>query len=153
MNKITKEEFLSLKSDDITKKDYNSIVSKIDDRFNYIMREVLSKYLNWWDYNNGNSEAEIDGFFDPDDYDEDSSIKLDGEWDIPEPYQHTDFPIRWLWEDFEEEFKMHVLDYRVAKEMKKIEDRSKREQKEKMKENISNKLTEEELTYITFKLF
>jgi hypothetical protein len=155
MNKITKEEFLSLKSDTITRKDYNRILSKIDDRFNYIMREVLCKSISWWDYNNGDSKAEIDGFFEPDDYDEDSSIELAGEWSIPEPYHHTDFPIRWLWEDFEEEFKRDVLDYKVEKEMKKVQARVRREalkdRKEKMKEIISNKLTEEELKFITFK--
>lgn len=69
---ITKEEFDSLYSDSITKKEYDAIIAKIDERF----EEICEKFLHpirgsnhaWYDYGNCNGMADDNrnsGFFDP----------------------------------------------------------------------------------------
>lgn len=151
--KITIEDFEKVKSDNITRKEYKDIISKIDDRFNYIIRNVMSKRTSWWDYLNGRGET--DGYFDPECYEKNYNISLDGDFNIPEPYNYTDFPIRWLWEDFEEEFKSDVENFKKKQELKKQKAKETREKlkvkKVEMKSLIQSKLTKEELTFITFK--
>jgi len=39
--KITKEEYLKLSDDNISKKEYDSIIGKIDVRFNEIMKSIV----------------------------------------------------------------------------------------------------------------
>ena len=157
--KITKEEFDSLYSDDITKKQYNYIISKIDKRFGeivYFMAGNKRKNHHWFDYSNGDSRAEIDGYFDPIDYKEYISIN-DYFPSLPEPYYSLDYsiPTRWLYEDFEEEFTREVEECKVKVEEKKKKAKEKREalkiKKTEMKEQIKAKLTPEELKFIKFK--
>ena len=57
--KITKEEFDSLYSNNITKKNYDIIISKIDERFSEIIRKIIPN-LNrkgWYDYGNCDYES------------------------------------------------------------------------------------------------
>lgn len=151
--KLTINEFRDVYNGNITKNKYDELISKIDDRLNYIIRNVMASEVFWWDYSNGGPEK--DGYFEPSDYMEDGFITLDGRYTIPEPYEYTDFPIRWLWEDFEEEFKNDVKQFKAEKEAKKKSDKEKREtlkvKKAEMKKIISEKLTKEELKFITFK--
>lgn len=142
---ITKEQFLKLKDPNITKGEYNSIINSIADRFTGIMWDICSS-LGWWDYRN-----EV---FYPENYDVDDDITLDGEYSIPEPYDNG-IPIRWLWEDYREEFDKNVLEYENEKKLAKQKAKEKREKlkakKQEMKQIISQKLTKEELKYIKFK--
>jgi len=70
--KITQEEFNRLYSDDISKKEYDAIIAKIDARFSHIMLTLvpsLKKKKGWFDYGNCNYDSEVSGgFFDPEDY-------------------------------------------------------------------------------------
>lgn len=153
--KLTKEEYFSLWSDDISKKQYDIIISKINDRFYYIMKTICIE-LNWWDFDNGWEEGS--GFFEPCDYYKNSNtyITFRGNYRLPQPYSSCpNIPIRWLWEDFEESFKKEVEEYKIKKEQDKIKAKEKRElakiNKENMRGIISSKLTKEELKYIKFK--
>lgn len=154
-HKLSKEEYYKLWDDSISKREYDSILVKIDYRFNYIMKTICTK-LDWYDYDNGWEGRS--GHFEPNTYykDEDSYIIFDGEYSLPPPYDSCpDIPIRWLWEDFEEEFKREA-----EEEKKKILDKKNKAKaarldfklkKESMREIIKNKLTKEELKFVKFK--
>lgn len=64
--KITKEEFYRFLNDDnISKKEYDIIEDKINKRFYEIALTIIGKEnLSWIDYDNGDSTAEVDGWFD-----------------------------------------------------------------------------------------
>lgn len=146
--RLTKEEFLKLYDDSISKKEYKDTLNKISNRINYMLREIMSTQLEWWDFYGS-------GDFNPEIYKLDDTITVEGEFVIPEPYEYSDFPIRWLWEDFEDEFKSDVETHKRQKELEKQKAKEKREKlkikKAEMKETISAKLTEEELKFIKFK--
>lgn len=151
---LTKEEFLKLYDDSISHKEHKDIISKISDRINYMLREVMATNVDWWDFNNGNSY--VDGYFNPEIYGPADNIEISGEFDIPDPYKYNaNFPIRWLWEDFEEEFKSDVEKFKEEKEFEKErrKERNKNQkiEKAKMKEIILAKLTKEELNFIIFR--
>lgn len=157
MPKITQEQFKSLYSDDITKKEYDRIIGLIDDRF----AEICDKFVirkpskaSWYDY--GNVEYDVEdsrGYFDPQSYNE--TIEIGGEWiDPPQGYDHS-IPTRWLWEDFETELAetiaAAVKAAEEAKNKKKEQKIEKDKRKQKLQESILLKLTEEELKIISFK--
>jgi hypothetical protein len=138
---LTKEEYYSLFSDSITKKEYDRILEKIDKRFFEIIEyifKVQGKKFEWCDYNNGDSRAEIDGWFDPERYE--TNISYEAGRRGPEPFDES-FPTKWLFEEFEEEF---------YKEIKQFND-SIFEENEKLIESIKAKLTREELKVVKFK--
>jgi hypothetical protein len=130
---LTEEEFLKLYDDSISHKEHKDIISKISDRINFMLREVMATYVSWWDFSNGNED--IDGYFEPEIYGPADNIELSGTFDIPKPYNYTDFPIRWLWEDFEEEFKSDVENCKKQEEFEKQrrKERKKNEKIEKAK--------------------
>lgn len=150
---ITKQEFDSLYSDEITKKQYNQIVEKIDIRFVEIIKILFpnkSKY-SWFCYGN-----DIESFS-PEDYKEDIQVcgeNLNND-DFFDCYDCGYFPTRWLWEDFEKEYKQDISQFRLEKEKVKKAAADKRkllkEKKIEMKAIIQSKLTKEELKYISFK--
>ncbi len=155
--KLTLEEYQSLSSPTISHKAYDEIISRIDDRFDYIIRYIGK--VDWWDYINGHGEK--NGYFEPEFYHDETGsydnlyIELDGKFTLPPPYDCPEIPIRWLWEDFEEEFKT-VVEAEKAHILKKKEDgKNKRAilkvRKAEMKEIISKKLTKEEMKFIKFK--
>jgi hypothetical protein len=155
MEKITKEEYLSLVDENITMVKYNAIINKINKRFQYIMEMVCTK-LSWYDYTNGHDET--NGYFNPHSYqltnnDKHDYISFEGVYTIPPPY-NGDIPIRWLWEDFECEFRKAIDQYKINEEEKKIKAKQKRieleEKKAKMRASIELKLTKEELSFINF---
>lgn len=165
--KITKEQFDKLYSKDVSKKEYDNIISKIDERFAEICNKILLKNpRRWYDYANCDYNSEnSNGYFDPEEYK--LEIAIGGEYaSLPEPfysYPYEDknsylencFPTRWLWEDFEKEFKTQVKKYKLEilkeKEMAKNKRLELKNKKSEFKKIIQSKLTKEELKYIKFK--
>lgn len=108
MNKITLEEFRSLKDYNIERSIYDTIHCKIIDRIDYILTLCCSK-INYWDLSDDNY-----GCFDS--YDESDNIVLKnnyGEFKLYSPLECI--PVRWLWEDFEEEFMLMMLSTKLNK--------------------------------------
>jgi hypothetical protein len=152
--KITKEEFDKLYSDDITKKEYNGTINKINDRFLEIITTLVPDIKGWFDYGNCSYDSDIsDGRFDINAYKE--TIYLGGEgYELPEPF--IDYiPTKWLWEDFKSEFKKEVADYKekikIQKERAKKTAQARKEKRKILKVSIRKKLTKEELKVIKFK--
>lgn len=155
---IKKEEFDLLYDENITKKQYDEIISKIDRRFADICIKFLIKHdgNNWWyDYGNGHYDSEVSGgYFDPVEYKDE--IEIIGEWiDMPPGFYDNIIPTRWLWEDWEEEFeqiKNEFLKKEQELKNKQKENRTKlTEKKQELQKSIKEKLTKEELSAITFK--
>jgi hypothetical protein len=158
MSKITKKEFESLYNPKTTIRKYNEILSKIDERFGEIVLTIIPDVTKkgWFDYGNCGYEGDAsEGKFDLDEYKKE--ITVGGEYAfLPEPYGcNNSFPTRWLWEDFEDEFKKSVDDYNEELVTVKLDKKLKRIELEKRKEKfhriIESKLTKEELKYISFK--
>jgi len=153
--KITKEQYLLLRSDDITEREYDAIIRIVSDRFGDILRYISIK-LKWWDYDNCADSGDMggDGWFDPKKYNEYDYIRFSGEFKLPEPYRY-EIPIRWLWEDYEEEFKRKVQQFKLDEQKEKENNKLKRDvlklKKEEMRKLITSKLTNEELKYVKFK--
>jgi len=145
--KITQDEFLSLYSDTITKKNYDAILVKITDRFDEIIRKNSISF-QWWDYNNESEDRQ--GCFEPNTNRADSTIEFHGDFKLPEPFDYR-IPVRWLWEDYEEEFKAEVKKYQKKEEEKKEKLKLVWENKKNLIKQIKSKLTKEELTLINFK--
>ena len=155
--KITKREFDSLYSDDITKKEYDRIIDKIDSRFSEIVLTLKPdlRKKGWYDYGNCSYDSEESGgYFDTQWYKDE--IEIGGEYAyLPDPYGEY-IPTRWLWEDgFEVEFSKEVAGHKKALELKKKkakETAQKRKlEKVKLRKSIEKKLTKEELKIIKFK--
>lgn len=159
--KITKEQFDRLLADDLMVKEKDFILSLIDKRFGYIMKVVQPNIINmgWFDYANCNYEGEESGgYFDIDKYLD--TIPVGGEGvKLPSPYSgdigENWFPTRWLWEDFEEEFKAEVKLEKERKKQERLIKKDKREKRNKEKsiaiKSIKEKLTEKELEFVKFK--
>lgn len=150
---ITKKEFDSLYSDEITKKAYDAIIAKIDSRV-YVILKAISKSMKWWAYGNYNHDSEGDGgHFDIEDYKEFVSIS----GDIKLPASSPDgFPTCWLWkDDWQTDFENEVRKYNKTVEDKKNKEiAAKQRRKDKLvllQKSIKSKLTSEELKAISFK--
>jgi hypothetical protein len=162
---ITKQQFDSLYSDKITKKEYDKIISEIDYRFDEIVLLInpnIKKNGGWFVYGNFDYESEQDeGYFDI--WDFENKINIGGECSFPEPYYFSSqgqgyIPTRWLWTNNDEillEFNSEVekakLDKLNKKEALKKQREILKEKKKQVKEIILSKLTKEELKYIKFK--
>jgi len=148
--KITKEEFDALFLDDISKKKYDDIINRIEERVDEVWKNILKlqgKKLNWYDYDTGS--------FDPVSCKE--NITFDGEWsgrDYDVPYDDY-IPTNFLWEDYEKEVLKDIQSYKDNKKIKELEAVSKRlelkERRKVMIVSIKSKLTKEELRFIKFK--
>ncbi len=160
--KIDKKEFDFLFSDEISKKKYDEIISKIENRTNYIVRKFSTK-CEWWDFDNLGYESEKAGYFNPESYKE--YIGYSGELSVPSLFEYCEefptnncpeFPTRWLWEDFEKEIEDKMS--RAAGKKEEIKNRQKQkrlDRKQKLislKESITSKLSKEELKAIKFKI-
>ena len=157
--KITELEFKLLYDENITKKRYEEIILKINNRFNYICSKFViktSRHQSWFDYGNTcqtHQDFETDGYFDPNDYLE--WIEIGGKYIKPSPGYDLGVPTKWLWEDFEDELKQVMIKHR--KEEQKVKRQQEKRRKERGKERITleqsirKKLTLEELKIIRFK--
>lgn len=155
---ITKEQFDSLFSDEITKKAYDKIIAQIDQRF----QEICSKFVtlkkgnySWYSYGNLDYDSEEDnGYFDPEEYKEE--IAIGGEYiELPAGYDDR-FPTRWLWEEnWQEEMLKVSQDYENELELEKQKAKKIKEEKKKkldaLKASIKSKLTPAEFKIISFK--
>ena len=152
--KLNESLIRKLTSDNITKKEYENILVKINDRLDEIVTVMGKKKTDWYDFDNEGGTCESPGKFDPERYNE--IICITGTVRFPEPYEDLSFPTRWLWEDFEEEFNVKVREAREEKETLKQKAKAKREElkrkAEEMKQIIKSKLTKEELKWIKFKV-
>lgn len=153
--KLLKEQYMALYDKNISKGRYDNIIQMVENRFDYIMKTICTK-IDWYDYDNGWEETS--GHFEPNDYhyNEDSYINFHGQYKMPPPYSNCpDIPIKWLWEDFEDEFKKEIEDYKQSEIIRRESAKQKRAEvkikKASMKEIIQSKLTKEELKYIKFK--
>lgn len=159
MNKylLTKKEFESLSSDNITKKQYDDIVEKINKRFYEIVVGIVGKRnLHWVDYDNGYDEQ--DGYFDLERYKNGICFEGEGRAKFSEFVDVLDWeiPIEWLWEeDYKEQYEKLAIEIRSEEENRKQKGKEKREARKewlnKMKIQIENKLTKEEISAVTFK--
>ncbi len=157
---ITKAQFDSLFSEDITKKQYDVIIAEIDKRFHEICKKFIHKESGsdgrgWYDYGNVSYDDEnSEGYFDPEEYKE--NIQVGGEWIDTSPGYDAEFPTRWLWEEnWEEEMKQTSEKYKqevlAEKQKKKQQRETKKQQAEILKRSIKAKLTSEELKIVRFK--
>ncbi len=157
--KITKTEFNMLYDENITKKRYEEIILKINNRFNYICSKFIIKtnrHQSWYDYSNtgqSHMDFETDGYFDPHMYTE--SIAIEGEdIEFPPGYDNQ-IPTRWLWEDFEDELKQTIIKHKKEEQKKKNQQKKRHKAHEKerviLEQGIRKKLTPEELKIIRFK--
>jgi hypothetical protein len=162
---VTKELVDKLYDPNISKREYDSIIYAIDERFSDVVTLIHPTITNrngWFVYGNFDYDSEEDeGHFDPDRYKDE--ICIGGKCLFPEPYCFTDegngyIPTRWLWTDDEDilkEYKKEVKQSKKEKERKKEKNKQKRkelkERKKKMKIIITSKLSKEELKYIQFK--
>ena len=165
MNKLSKDEYLKLYSDDTPKKEYDRIITKIDERFGEVVlliHPTITSGRGWFVYGNYNYNDERDeGFFDPQEYE--NEISIGGECEFPEPYCFTNegngyIPTKWLWADNKEilkEFSQEIKKCKNEKLKEKKLAQQKRadlkERKSQFKQIIQSKLTKEELKYIKFK--
>lgn len=147
---ITKVEFEKLFDDSITVKEHSQIVEKITQRCAEIIK-VMCPNKYWWDFDTGTYEGEkSDGFFNPIRYKEEISI-MGENLNMPEPFVDS-FPTRWLWEDFEPEFRKTVADFKAQKDAKKAaKKQTKSNKKQQIIMSIKSKLTPEELKLVRFK--
>jgi len=161
--KIAKSEFDRLYSENITKAEYDNIIGKVNERFVEICQTIIPKKpgcftnpIGWFAYGNCHFEEGngSEGWFDINEYK--SEIEIGGAGILtPGPYYNF-FPTRWLWEEnFEDEFKNEVEQFKKEQLETRLKKKEKREllkqKKAKFKEIIQSKLTNEELKYIRFK--
>lgn len=152
--------------------EFKSFEKEIDNRLFYFLSlaaQMSNAELSWFDYGNGDSEAEIDGYFDYEEYRK--VIKIEGatynkDKDSPEShllemYFINGLPVEVLWCDAEEKITKDLEDIRASlkreeeEKLRKSQEealRREREQEElhKMIEVIKGKLTPEELAYVSF---
>lgn len=153
MIKITWNDFLKLKGEELSVKEQKKLLAIINDRFDYIIRKIALR-MEWYDYENGGTEYGL-GSFEYSNYNMDSEISFVGDFLLPEPYCDEGIPVRWLWEDFEDEYVKEIervrLEHLAAIEKEKLDKESKKSRDEELKKSISNKLTKEERKLIIFK--
>lgn len=151
--KIPKEQFDRLTSDSITKKEYDKLLGNISSRVHEIVMFMCNGKYSWYDFANEDEEGKP-GWFDPVWYKDE--IELTGVFTFPPPYFDPPyFPTRWIYEDFEDEFKRTVEGNAEVVKKQKAEEKAKREAKKvkklEMISLIKSKLSKEELKYIKFK--
>lgn len=147
---------------------YEKAVSKLTDRMNYIIRhcvEVVNGEFQWWDWQNTDAESHAAGDFMESCSGETTQIngewtnrekmvfltKDGGEWELA----WGEFPTRWLYEDFEEEYANGLKAYAEKQKQRAAKNKEKRlknaaEQKVVMKKVLA-KLTKEERKAIGLK--
>lgn len=155
--KITKQEFDRLQDPDIKKSEYDRITEAITVRFDEIMKHVCTRFF-WWDYpicRSYDGSDGIYGWFDPDTYKAWENIHFNGLFVMPEPFANQGIPVRWLWEDYVDEFNKAVTRYEVDKASKKRKEEEEKKAREAHRQSIMAsiryKLTPEELKWVVIK--
>lgn len=152
-------------SGEMSLKEFSDIEKQISDRLNYFMwkaAEIAGVVLSWWDYDNGDSESEADGHFDPKIYVD--KVGIEGQYQgksdnnmLFDDYFSNGLPIEVLYLDVEEKVDKDLKDLHESIELKKkeeLEEAKQKEQKDKdfkaLVESIRSKLTPEELKIVKF---
>ena len=152
---LSHEDVMSLGSDTVTKKKYDSLISQINNRFDYVFRTAMSlmgRSVQWYDYDNLGEDS--DGYFSLDYYPED--IEVTGKFQTPSdtlyPYH---IPTHWLWTDFESDLKSEISQHKkdLSEKRKSLKEKKMvdAENKKQAIASIRKKLTKKELSYISFK--
>jgi hypothetical protein len=103
--KITKELLDKLNNTDISKREYDGIISAIDGRVEFVWTELLkisNRKLKWYAFDNdielGDGDGSTGGQFDPIQYKEWISIIGEFSGKSDDYYKYDDgFPTRFLW--------------------------------------------------------
>lgn len=182
-NNLTKAEFEELFSDDISVKRQNILRAKAEERVDYIVSktlELVGLKPDWYDYDNGSTHDEVNGFLDLEHYSE--TIEIEGEFTDNDPKNKSglekygtitsthfpDFnldrngtlsiPTTWLHQNFESAVKEGFQQYQEAEALKKQKALSHAEEQKSLKKrakdlnkSIRSKLTADELKVIKFK--
>lgn len=152
-------------SGEMSLKEFSNIEKQISERLNYFMwkaAEIAGVTLSWWDYNNGDSESEADGHFDPKIYVD--KVGIEGQYQgksdnnmLFDDYFSDGLPMEVLYLDIEEKVNKDLKDLHESIELTKKEDLEKAKQKEQkdkdfkaLVESIRSKLTPEELKIVKF---
>lgn len=169
---LDKVKLKRLFSGEMTLHEFNAFKGEIDNRLFYFLSlaaQMSDAEISWFDYGNGDSESESNGYFDYEEYRK--VIKVVGatyseDEYLPEPpllemYFREGLPVEVLWCDAEEKITKDLED--ISASLKREEEeklrksqeealRREREQEElhKMMEVIKGKLTPEELAYVSF---
>lgn len=135
---------------------YSIHASAASERMNYILRycfDYVGATLNWWDFD-GYTEGDFIGAIG------DNTVSFTGEWRHGERTKfidtfgkenslENDIPTRWLFEDFEQEFRNGVQQYKdrqsSLKALKTAKKNKKIEEKQALVASAKAKLTKEEL--------
>ncbi len=156
---ISKDLFLELYDEDISKKRYSNIISIVEERITYIIYKIHGKSMRWYIFPNGSHDVEnCGGNFEPDEESKEwIELSTYGHKKIFEHYSEG-FPTKWLWTENKEivsQLEKEKNNLKIEKEIKIKKNKEKtldlKQKKSKFKEIISSKLTEEELKYIKFK--
>lgn len=162
MTKLTKVEFDSVLSEDISVKQHKVLLSNITERFIYIVNKIdklTEREMEWLDYDNEEGENHL-GSFDPHLYDKE--ISYVGDFSVLTKNRMTTydrrFPTSWLYNDFEDQLKNEVEQHKqaISDSQQKTFNRSNEIRKiantiEDVQAQILAKLTPEEKLYIQFK--
>lgn len=149
-------------SGEMSLKEFSNIEKQISDRLNYFMwkaAEIAGVTLSWWNYNNGDSESEADGHFDPKIYVD--KVGIEGQYQgksdnnmLFDDYFSDGLPMEVLYLDVEEKVNKDLKDLHESIELKKKEELKEAKQKDKdfkaLVESIRSKLTPEELKIVKF---
>jgi hypothetical protein len=115
-----------------------------------IIGKAFKTRLNWWDYKNG--DCEIDGHFEENYVSGELFDGGEAHWvsngqkiaiiDGGEfNFSYGEFPIEWLYSDFEDILNKGIVEYNEKKEKEKLKLKESRETKQKLKEEAIKKLT------------
>ncbi|MDI6977210.1 hypothetical protein [Serratia sp. Se-RSBMAAmG] len=172
VNPLDKVKLKRLFSGEMALHEFNAFKGEIDNRLFYFLSlaaQMSDAELSWFDYSNGDSESESNGYFDYEKYNK--VIKVVGatysedeylpEQPLLEMYFTEGLPVEVLWCDAEEKITKDLEDIRASlkreeeEKLRKSQEealRREREQEElhKMMEVIKGKLTPEELAYVSF---
>jgi hypothetical protein len=159
MMMITKELIEKLSDENISKKEYDSIIAAIGDKVDEIWRFIIAtsgRKLYWWAFSNdvslGHGNGSTGGEFDPATDKDFIDIEGENKWLDNEFYEYNEgFPTRFLWEDYRTEVTNHVEDTIKKKKEDAIKKNNETHAKKELVESIKKKLTPEELEIIHFK--
>ncbi len=143
--KLTKKQFDRLYDESITKKEYDEIIRKVDNRLAEILERLFRFSKNkdsWWEY--------ADDEFQPDDCKDYIAIDVEGKLNDVVDYLYYDgIPTRWLWDDgFESEHKKNLDKYNEMLQKEKTLKQTLQKDKIKIHKSIKDKLTKEELKHV-----
>lgn len=147
-------------SGEMSLKEFSNIEKQISKRLNYFMlraAEIAGVDLSWWDYDNGDSESEVDGYFDPKIYVD--KVKIEGHYYrdskskngmIFDDYFSNGIPLEVLYCDAKEKILNDIKEVHKRLDAEKLLKEQKDKNFKALVESIRSKLTPEELKIVKF---